>query len=237
MSAVPSQTMTMPSTTISGMPTEKMFSCGAARVMMPKAMLTTSSAVMAGSTSRMPAPMTQPSRPATCQKCSTLRVSPTGRVTKLSARISNTTRWPFMARNSSVTSMVKNWPMTGAEAPLTGSIMDAKLRPAWVEMICPATTKTWKNSCRLNPITAPMRICSTISGSAWGLMASTCGIGGRVGTSTRLRARARYIRTRTGTRVVPMIGMVISSAAMRNSGNRKLPTQPPIWASLRASMG
>ena len=46
---------------------EKMFNCGAARVIRPNARFTTSSAVIAGSTSSNPAPKTQPSLPATSQ--------------------------------------------------------------------------------------------------------------------------------------------------------------------------
>ena len=46
---------------------EKMFNCGAARVITPKAMLTTSKAVMAGSTNSTPAPSTQPMRSTTSQ--------------------------------------------------------------------------------------------------------------------------------------------------------------------------
>ncbi len=44
-----------------------------------------------------------------------------------------------MARNSSVVSMVINWPSTGTEMPLAGSTMAAKPIPIWIEMICPTT--------------------------------------------------------------------------------------------------
>jgi len=47
---------------------EKMFNWGAARVMTPKAMLTTSKAVIAGNTSNNEAPSTQLRRPTNSQK-------------------------------------------------------------------------------------------------------------------------------------------------------------------------
>ncbi|MCY1310223.1 hypothetical protein D9M70_603930 [compost metagenome] len=105
-----------------------------------------------------------------------------------------------------------------------------------MEMICPATTKAWNSSCRTKPSMAPMRISQPISSSARGLSASTCGIGGRLGTRTTQIASARYRRTRVGTNWVPMIGMVISSAATRNSGQTKLPIQPPICALLSSNI-
>ena len=45
---MPIQKIPMPNTRVNGKPIEKMFSCGAARVITPKAMLTTSKAVIAG---------------------------------------------------------------------------------------------------------------------------------------------------------------------------------------------
>jgi hypothetical protein len=68
-------------------------------------------------------------------------------VVKLSISTSNTTRCPFMARNSNVTSMVKNCPITATDTPLTGSTIDAKPMPIWMAMIWPAITNAWKNSC------------------------------------------------------------------------------------------
>ncbi|MNC74958.1 hypothetical protein D3C75_1264080 [compost metagenome] len=60
--------MNMPITRVSGKPMEKMFSCGAARVITPKAMFTTSSAAITGRINSRPAPNTQPMRPASSQK-------------------------------------------------------------------------------------------------------------------------------------------------------------------------
>src|SRR5690606_12978645 len=99
----------------------------------------------------------------------------------------------------------------------------------------PMTTKIWKNSCRMKPSTAPMRICSAISSIMRRLSASTSGIGGRLGDSSRVMASARYRRTRRGTRLPPNTGMTISKAPMRNSGSRKALTQPPICASVSSS--
>ena len=65
---MPTQKIPMPSTRVNGKPIEKMFSCGAARVITPNAMLTTSSAVMAGNTSSSDAPNTQLRRPTSSQK-------------------------------------------------------------------------------------------------------------------------------------------------------------------------
>jgi hypothetical protein len=96
---------------------------------------------MAGSTSTSAAPSTQPSRITNSQMSAVLIPCPTGRVVKLSIRISNTTRCAFMARNSRVTSMVRNCPMVATDTPLTGSTMDAKPMPIWMPMICPAITK------------------------------------------------------------------------------------------------
>src|SRR3989344_936681 len=67
-------------------------------------------------------------------------------------------------------------------------------------------------------------------------MASITGIGGKVGIITTQIARARYRRTRAETSWVPMIGINISRAEMRNSGSRKLPTHAPICSLLSSSM-
>ena len=82
----------MPNTRVSGKPIEKMFSCGAARVITPNAILTTSSAVIAGNTSNSAAPSTQPRRPTSSQKWLTTKPAPTGKVVKLSVSTSNATR-------------------------------------------------------------------------------------------------------------------------------------------------
>lgn len=65
---MPTQKIPMPSTRVNGKPMEKMFNCGAARVITPKAMLTTSNAVIAGNTSSNEAPSTQLRRPTSSQK-------------------------------------------------------------------------------------------------------------------------------------------------------------------------
>lgn len=131
--------------------------------------------------------------------------------------------------------MVRNCPITAADTPLVGSTMDAKPMPIWIEMIWPAITKAWKNSCRENPSSPPIRICSAISNRPLKSSALTVGIGGRLGVITTVIARAKYRRMRLDTRVVPMIGMVISSAVTRNSGSMKMATQVLICASVSAS--
>src|SRR5690606_31954133 len=68
------------------------------------------------------------------------------------------------------------------------------------------------------------------------LSASTCGIGGKLGTSRTLMASARYRRTRVGTSWVPMIGITINIAAIRNNGSRNWPTQPLICSLLNSSI-
>src|SRR3989338_2377741 len=82
----------------------------------------------------------------------------------------------------------------------------------------------------------PIRISWAIQIKACRLMASITGIGGKVGIITTQIARARYRRTRAETSWVPMIGININSAEMRNSGSRKLPTQAPICSLLSSSM-
>src|SRR5471030_584141 len=235
MSASPTQVMNNPSTRVSGKPMEKMFSCGAARVITPNAMLTTSNAVIAGKTNTSAAPSTQPSLPASCQKLSTINPLPTGNVVKLSVRTSKTTRWPFIDRNNSVTSMVKNCPITATDTPLVGSTMDAKPMPIWIATICPATTNAWKNNCKEKPNTAPMMICSPISSSPLKSSGLTGGMGGNAGVMTTVIASAKYARTRLGTRVVPKIGMTISKVPTRNSGNMNVATQVLIWVSVSCS--
>src|SRR5450830_1294002 len=140
-----------------------------------------------------------------------------------------------MARNISVTSMVKNCPITAAETPLTGSTMDAKPMPIWIAMICPATTKAWKNNCREKPSKAPKMICSAISSSPLRSSGCTSGIGGRPGVMTTVMARMKYKRIRCGNRVVPKIGMVMITAPTRNAGSMKLATQLLICVSVSAS--
>ncbi|MNW03815.1 hypothetical protein D3C71_1998030 [compost metagenome] len=53
---------------------------------------------------------------------------------KLSVSTSNTTRWPFINRNNTLTSMVMNWLITVTLTPLAGSTIEAKAMP-----ICTAT--------------------------------------------------------------------------------------------------
>ncbi len=64
MSAWLSQKMIMPITSVRGKPMAKMFSCGAARAITPKAMLITSSAATAGRAISTAEPSTQVSLPA-----------------------------------------------------------------------------------------------------------------------------------------------------------------------------
>ncbi|MNJ77380.1 hypothetical protein D3C77_748680 [compost metagenome] len=59
---------------------------------------------------------------------------PTGKVVKLSVSTSNTTRCPFINRNSTLTNMVMNWLITVTLTPLAGSTIEAKAMP-----ICTAT--------------------------------------------------------------------------------------------------
>lgn len=107
--------------------------------------------------------------------------------------------------------------------------------PIWIATICPATTKAWKNNCSDNPSSAPMMICSAISSRPLKSSGLTVGNGGRLGMIARVMANDRNSLMRLGTRVVPMIGMVVSSAPTRNSGSIKLATQVLICASVRAS--
>ncbi|MNJ82328.1 hypothetical protein D3C77_816500 [compost metagenome] len=50
-------------------------------------------------------------------------------------------------------------------------------------------------------------------------------------------ASASIRRTRLGTNWAPKMGMTINSEAMRNSGSRKLASQPPICSLVSSSMG
>src|SRR5690606_24244500 len=214
------QRMNRPNTSVSGKPTEKMFSCGAARIITPNDRLTISSAVTAGRPISRADAMTQEKRSTSVWKSTACRVSPMGNVVKLSTSTSIATRWPFSARNSSVTSMVNTCPTTATEIPMAGSFIEAKPRPICIAMICPARTWIWNSSCNRKPMAAPIRICSAMttqvpsaSGSSWGTSA-ICG------ATSAVSASARYRRMRIGSSWVPITGMVISSAPMRKNTHR-----------------
>src|SRR5690606_942936 len=154
-SAVPlssTQRMNRPNTRVRGKPMEKMLSCGAARIITPKDRLTISSAVIAGRPIRIAAAITQENRSTRVWKSPACKVWPMGKVVKLSTNTSITTRCPFIARNSSVTSMVNTWATTATEMPMAGSFIEAKPRPICMATICPAMTWIWNSSCNRKPM-------------------------------------------------------------------------------------
>ena len=94
-----------PNSKVMGKPTVNRLSCGAARVITPKAMLISSSATIAGSAIVSAPENIRPTAAARSHMLATVRpAGETGRVWKLSARTSMSARWPSSARNTSVTS-------------------------------------------------------------------------------------------------------------------------------------
>ncbi|MOA04303.1 hypothetical protein D3C78_1238500 [compost metagenome] len=124
---------------------------------------------------------------------------PIGRLPKVPARISSTTKWPLKARNISRVIMYSRRAKTMVLAPLSGAKKVAKARPICRPMKSPAAWTTAKVTRMVRPMAMPINNCSIMMPSPAQDTTGVSGSGGRPGATTTVISAARPILAWLGT--------------------------------------
>ena len=232
-----SSTPMKPAVSVIGKPTANRFSCGAARVSTPSAMLATSRMATIGSDSSRPAANTvSPVRAMKPQPPALTGAVVTGSHSKLRTRMSIISRWPFTARKSRVASRFRKSDSTAVCPPASGSKKIANDRPICMPISAPAMSTAAKTMRIMKPMAMPMNICCAKIASPRPPPGATCGIGGITGSTAIATPMPIASRTRTDTPRLENTGADENSPSRRASGNISAASQASSWAAVTSIM-